>query len=275
MEENEKVNELTLPRDVILEADALDRLPHFPTLSVPLTVFSPPYDNIRDYGNNWSLDYKRLGNLLYDVTVDGGVCAVIIGDGTKDFAKSLTTFRWAVDWVDRVGWRLFECCIYSRHGNPGAWWNKRFRVDHEYILLFFKGSRPRVFDKTSLMVPSRHAGKIYTGTDRLTSGGFKRIEPKAVNEKKCRGTLWEYATSNTEGNKLKLEHPATFPDKLAGNIIECFSLPGDLVLDPMCGSGTTCVMARRLGRHYIGIDVNGGYVEIARKRVQMEALGFS
>lgn len=120
------------------------------------------------------------------------------------------------------------------------------------------------------MVPSRHAGKIYTGTDRLTSGGFKRIEPKAVNEKKCRGTLWEYATSNTEGNRLKLEHPATFPDKLAGDIIECFSFPGDVVLDPMCGSGTTCVMARRSGRHYIGIDVNVDYVKIARKRLQME-----
>jgi len=264
------VNEVTLPRDVIIEADALDTLSRFPIRSVPLTIFSPPYDSIRKYGNNWSLDYKRLGNVLYDITVNGDVCAVIIGDGTKDFAKSLTTFRWAVDWVDRVGWRLFECCIYRRHGNPGAWWNKRFRVDHEYILLFFKGSRPRVFDKTSLMVPSRHAGKIYTGTDRLTSGGFKRIEPKVVNDKKCRGTVWEYATSNTEGNKIKLKHPATFPDKLAGDLIECFSLPGDLVLDPMCGSGTTCVMARRLGRHYIGIDINADYVEIARRRLQIE-----
>lgn len=259
-----------LPRDAIFEADALDLLSRFPPGYVPLTVFSPPYDGIRDYGKNWSLDYKRLGDLLYNATTDGGVCAVVIGDGTKNFAKSLTTFRWAVDWVDRVGWKLFETCIYRRHGNPGAWWNKRFRVDHEYILLFFKGSRPRFFDKSSLMVPALHAGKIYTGTDRLTSGGFKRIEPKAVNDRKCRGTIWEYATSNTEGNRVKLEHPATFPDKMAADIIQCFSMEDDVILDPMCGSGTTCVMARRLGRHYVGIDINPEYVKIARKRVQLE-----
>jgi len=107
-------------RNSILLGDALAVLPSLPVRSVDLTVFSPPYDGIRDYGKDWKLDYKTLGSELFNVTKDGGVCAVVIGDGTKDFAKSLTTFRWAVDWVDRVGWRLFETCIYSRHGNPGA-----------------------------------------------------------------------------------------------------------------------------------------------------------
>jgi hypothetical protein len=71
-----------------------------------------------------------------------------------------------------------------------------------YIPIFFKGARPKSFDKTPLMVPSKHAGKVYAGTDRLTSGGFKKIEPKAVNPMKCRGTVWPYATSNSEGNRL-------------------------------------------------------------------------
>ncbi len=132
---------------------------------------------------------------------DGGICAVVIGDGTKDFAKSLTTARLTVDWCDNVGWRLFEQCIYFRDGNPGAWWSQRFRVDHEYILLFLKGKKPKTFDKTSLMVPSKHAGKIYSGTDRLTNGGFKEIVPKEVNPTKCRGTVWRYSTSNSEGNR--------------------------------------------------------------------------
>ncbi|MCW5764310.1 MAG: hypothetical protein KIT88_13840, partial [Phycisphaeraceae bacterium] len=97
-----------------------------PDETVDLTVFSPPYDGIRDYSGDWSLDYRTLGDHLLRVTREGGVAAVIIGDGTKNFAKSLTTFRWAVDWVDRAGWKLFECCVYARHGNPGAWWTKRF-----------------------------------------------------------------------------------------------------------------------------------------------------
>jgi site-specific DNA-methyltransferase (adenine-specific) len=198
---------------------------------------------------------------------------VVIGDGTKNFAKSLTTFRWAVDWCDRVGWKLFECCIYGRHGNPGAWWSQRFRVDHEYILIFFKGSRPRAFNKEPLMVQSKHAGKVYSGTDRLTNGGFKKIEPKEVKSKKCRGSIWWYATSNTEGNRVKLKHPATYPDQLAADLVDCFSVPGDLVLDPMCGSGTTCVVSANLGRRYLGMEISQEYAQIARQRITNETGG--
>lgn len=254
----------------IIQGDCLDVLSSFPDNSVDLTVFSPPYDNIRDYKKNWSFDFASLGKHLFRVTKDGGVVTMVIGDGTKNFAKSLTSFRLAVNWVDEIGWRLFESVIYKRDGNPGAWWNQRFRVDHEYILIFFKGDRPKSFAKEHLMIPSKHAGKIYSGTDRLTNGGFKAIEPKAVNPMKCRGTIWQYSTSNTEGNRLKLEHPATFPDKLAEDLILCFSKPNEVVLDPMCGSGTTCVSAHNNHRHYIGIEISEEYCDIARKRIESE-----
>lgn len=250
--------------------DALEVLDQMKQSSVSLTLFSPPYDGIRDYGSNWSFDFRQLGDKIFSITKDGGICVVVIGDGTKNFAKSLTTFRWAVDWVDNRGWRLFECCIYKRHGNPGAWWTKRFRVDHEYILIFFRGNKPAFFDKTHMLMRTKHAGKTYTGTDRLTSGGFKKIASKSVNQEKCPGTVWDYATSNTEGNRLKLQHPATFPDRLARDIILAFSQPGDLVLDPMCGSGTTCVAAYKEGRRFIGIDINPAYIEIAEKRLAVE-----
>ena len=258
------------PRNVILRGDCLAVLPALADETVDLTVFSPPYDGIRDYKNNWSLDFGRLGEELLRVTVPGGVCAVVIGDGTKNFAKSLTTFRLAVDWCDNRGWKLFECCIYQRAGNPGAWWKQRFRVDHEYILIFFKGERLRAFDKEHLMVPSKHAGKMYSGTDRLTSGGFKTITPKAVNPFKCRGTIWQYVTSNAEGNRLKLTHPATYPDRLAEDLIRCFSRPGDLVLDPFLGSGTTAVMARKAGRDFVGIEISDEYAVIAAQRLEKE-----
>jgi site-specific DNA-methyltransferase (adenine-specific) len=172
--------------------------------------------------------------------------------------------------VDVVGWRLFETVIYKRDGNPGAWWNQRFRVDHEYILIFFKGVKPKSFHKEHLMVPSKHAGKSYSGTDRLTNGGFKIIEKKTVNPLKCRGTVWQYSTSNTEGNRLKLQHPATYPDKLAGDLILCFSEPDGLVLDPMCGSGTTCVAAKQSGRQFIGIEISEEYCRIAQERLKKE-----
>ncbi|GAB4538566.1 MAG: adenine-specific DNA-methyltransferase [Anaerolineales bacterium] len=254
----------------ILQADCLEALKKLPAESVDLTAFSPPYDGIRDYKKNWSFDFLALGRELFRVTKDGGAAIVVIGDGTKDFAKSLTSFRLAVGWVDAIGWRLFETVIYKRDGNPGAWWRQRFRVDHEYILIFFKGKKPKSFHKEHLMIPSKHAGKTYSGTDRLTNGGFKLIQKKTVNPLKCRGTVWQYAASNTEGNRLKLQHPATYPDKLASDLILCFSEPGDLILDPMCGSGTTCVMARQNGRQYLGIEISKEYCEIAKKRIKEE-----
>lgn len=257
----------------IINGDCLDVLPHMKESSVDLTTFSPPYDSIRDYKNQWSFDYSALGRELYRVTKDGGICAVVIGDGTKDFAKSLTTARLTVDWCDNAGWRLFEQCIYFRDGNPGAWWSQRFRVDHEYILLFLKGKKPKTFHKEPLMVPSKHAGKTYSGTDRLTNGGFKQIEKGQVNPLKCRGTVWRYATSNTEGNRLKLKHPATYPDKLAEDVVLCFSEPGDIILDPTSGSGTTCVVAARNQRRFVGIDISEEYCAVARERLLTELTG--
>lgn len=257
-------------RNSINQGDTLEILPQIVSESIDFVMFSPPYDDVRTYHGDWSLDYQALGKELLRVTKDGGVCAVVIGDGTKDYAKSLTSFRLAVNWCDVVGWRLFETVIYQRHGNPGAWWTKRFRVDHEYILLFLKGKKPKHFSKEHLMVPSKHAGKIYSGTDRLTNGGFKAITPKPVNEMKCRGTIWSYATSNTEGNRLKLKHPATFPDKLAEDLIRTFTVEDDLVLDPMCGSGTTCVVAHQIGRDFIGIEISEEYTLIAEERLTKE-----
>jgi site-specific DNA-methyltransferase (adenine-specific) len=256
--------------DQILHGDNVQVLSSLPSEVIDLSVFSPPYDGIRDYNSDWALDVIGLGRELYRTTKDGGIAAMVIGDATKDFAKSLTSFRWALDWCDHCGWRMFETCIYQRAGNPGAWWNRRFRVDHEYIMIFLKGGRPRHFDKSKLMIPSKHAGKIYSGTDRLTNGGTRQIEPKEVNAMKCRGTVWPYSTSNTEGNRTKLRHPATFPDKLAEDLIGCFSEPGDLIADPFSGSGTTCVMARNAGRRYLGIDVSAEYVSIANERLVNE-----
>ena len=71
----------------------------------------------------------------------------------------------------------------------------------------------------------------------------------------------------TTSDKVAFKHPAVFPEKLAEDHILSWSSPGDLVLDPMCGSGTTCKMAEANGRYWIGIDVSSEYLEIARSRI--------
>lgn len=232
--------------------------------SLDFVLFSPPYDKIRDY-NGYEFDIHRLGCSLYKKCKEGAVVCVVIQDGTKDFAKSASTARLIVDWVDSVGFKLFETVIYSRDGRPGAWWGKRFRVDHEYILIFFKGSRPKTFSKEHLKVPAKHAGSTFHGTQRRTDGSTVKIKPRVQADKKCRGTIWKYEPSKSEGNKTKLKHPATFPDKLAEDLILTFTAEGDVVFDPMCGSGTTLVQAKKNNRKYIGIEISSEYANIANQ----------
>ncbi|MCP8685961.1 DNA methyltransferase [Marinobacterium sedimentorum] len=70
---------------------------------------------------------------------------------------------------------------------------------------------------------------------------------------------WDYT-----GNRL---HPTEKSVKVIAPLIESFSRPGDLVIDPFCGSGTTALAAKQLGRRYIGIDMEPEYVEVARSRL--------
>lgn len=256
---------------IILRGDCVKVMRDFiPDNTIDLTITSPPYDAIRDYGRDWDLDLGAVGDELHRVTKDGGWAAVVIQDGTKNFRKSMTTMRTAIDWVDRNGWNLFETIIYQRNGKPGGWWNTRFRVDHEYILIFFKGKRPGYFNKEPLKIPALHAGKKWGGTQRKTDGSLVPINPTVQKDTKCRGTIWPYSTSNSEGDKLKLEHPATFPDKLARDLILCFSPPGGVVLDPMCGAATVGVECIRQGeRDFIGIDINPIYCALAERRIEV------
>ena len=66
---------------------------------------------------------------------------------------------------------------------------------------------------------------------------------------------------------IAFEHPAIFPERLAQDHILSWSNPGDIVLDPMCGSGTTCKMAYHNNVQYIGIDISEEYIAIAQQRL--------
>jgi DNA modification methylase len=121
-----------------------------------------------------------------------------------------------------------------------------------------------------MAVKAKYAGTEWHGTTRNTAGEMVVNKPHVLGDTKCRGTIWQYATSNTEGNKLKMEHPATFPDDLAVDIIRCFSQENDVVLDPFMGSGTTAVAAALFNRRYVGTDVSEDYIKIANERIKRE-----
>jgi site-specific DNA-methyltransferase (adenine-specific) len=254
----------------IYRIDALEGLKKLPENSIDLMVTSPPYDKIRDY-HGFSINLSEIGKELFRVIKDGGIAVMVMQDQTKNFGKSLTTFKTAIDWCDNGGFKLFETLIYRKFGAEGAWWNKRFRVDHEYMLVFLKGEKPRYFDKQPLKIPSKHGGKTMTGGGtRLTNGIRIPTRSITINMFKCRGTIWEYMTAG-DGTRLKHQHPATFPDKLPYDFIQCFCPPDGVVLDIFIGSGTTALSAINLGRKFLGFDVSNVYVNLAKKRIKEEA----
>ena len=239
--------------------------------SVDTIFFSPPYDAIRTYGGNGAppeFDLHALGKECHRVLKDGGMVGMVINDGTKDYAKSLTTYRTILDWCDNVGFRLFENVIYHRKGAPGGWWRFRFRVDHEYLLIFMKGKRPAYFDKDLLKVPSKNAGVFKTAGKRLTDGTVDHYTT-VVGATKCRGSVWTYSAMH-EVKGLRKGHPASMPIGLAIDFIHAFTPPDGVILDPMAGSGTSLVAAKQLKRDWIGIELNQEYIDLAHLRLDAE-----
>ena len=240
--------------------------------SVDMVMTSPPYDAIRDY-DGFEVDLPGIGQEISRVLKPGGVAVVVIQDQTKDGHKSLSSFKLAVDWCASGVLGLFECLIYHRNGVPGNWWKQRFRVDHEYIHVFVKGSKPNFFDKDHMLIATKCEGEASGGTITNTAGehipmGF------TVGSTKCPGTVLPYLVSPLEAGQpqadkaLKALHPAPYPNKLASDFIRCFCPVDGLVVDPMMGSGTTLIQAAIAGRYGLGSDLSEKYCKIVAKRSQ-------
>ena len=253
-------------RNEIINGEAIEVLGRMEDERFDLTVFSPPYDGLREY-NGYSLDLHALGEQLFRVTKDGGVVVMVIQDQTINGRKSLTSFRTILDWCDSIGFGLWECPIYRKLGKDGAWWQRRLRVDHEYMPVFVRGQKPTYFNKEPIKVPCKHAGKTMNGgANRNRDGRTEASRAMTINPTKCPGTVWSI-TNGGDKNRVKREHPATFPDKIPYDFIQLFCPPDGEVLDPMVGSGSTAVTAKVLGRRFTGVEICPKYCALARRRV--------
>jgi site-specific DNA-methyltransferase (adenine-specific) len=234
--------------------------------SVDMAITSPPYDGIRNY-NGFNYDLHKTGEQLFRILKEGGIAVMVIQDQTADYGKSLTSFKTIIDWCDNIGFKLFECVIYRKHGSEGAWWTNRFRVDHEYMPIFLKGKRPQYFNKEHLKIPSIHGGKVMTGSgNRRTDGVTNSTVTRPINEMKCRGTIWDYLMAGDK-DPIKRKHPAPFPDKIPSDFIQCFCPPEGIVVDPFMGCGSTAVTALKHNRKYIGFEISKEYCDLCEQRV--------
>lgn len=257
--------------NTIHNEDCLEFMKKLPDNCIDLVITSPPYDSLRDYKkDSWDINLPKIGKEISRILKDGGICVMVIQDQTKDGRKSLTSFKTIVDWVENTELDLWECCLYERGGTPGAWWNKRFRVDHEYIPVFIKGKRPKYFNKEHMKVPVNQEYKKINESKNFLGGrssegeqikNFKKVK---LSDTKCCGTVIHYKNTarETGGAKtLKKKHPATFPDKLASDFIQAFTEEGMIVFDPFMGSGTVAIQSKKLNRKFLGCEINNKYIE--------------
>lgn len=244
---------------------------HLPDKSIDVTVTSPPYDNMRDYNGVYNFDYKSLSNELYRVTKPGGVVVWVVGDETSNFCESLSSFKQAIYFVETAGFNLLDTMVYKKKSYPPAYPSlQRYANQFEYMFVFSKG-KPKTFNelrtdkKESSISPNKSKSAFRTQDGSLIS---RTIDTS--KKTKALSNVWEFDVgfNKSSTDSFSHEHPATFPERLPRRHIKTWSNENDVVLDPMCGAGTTLKEAHKLGRMYIGIDIFEEYCELSKKRVE-------
>jgi hypothetical protein len=180
----------------------------------------------------------------------------------------LEAARWAPSCFGDQPWRYVVC---NKADNLQAWQaafdclvpgNQSWAVDAPVLLLICADTLFSHNDK-----PNKWAGHTNWGknTNRMKSGELKvTTDIKPVPEFSPRNNIWKYTVGKGFISSDKESHnPAIFPEQLAEDHIKTWSNENDIVLDPFSGSGTTCKMAKKNKRRYIGIDISKEYCKLA------------
>jgi len=264
-----------------LLGDCEDVLKKFPDNSIDLIFTSPPYADQRKntYGGvspdkyvDWFLPkasqflrvLKPTGTFILNIkerVVDGERHTYVI-----ELILRMREQGWL--WTEEFMW-------HKKNSYPGKWPN-RFRDNWERLVQFNKAKKFHMYQE-SVMVPVGDWAK-----DRLA----KLSETDKTRDESKVGSGFGKNVSNWLGRSMvyptnvihmatecsNRNHSATFPVELPAWFMKLFTQPGDLVLDPFMGSGTTALAAVQLGRYFIGTDINKEYIELARKRVAQEQI---
>jgi len=241
---------------------------------VKLTVTSPPYDSLRSYKGNF--DFKVIAKQLYRVTMDGGVVVWVVADALVGGSETGSSFRQALYFME-VGFKLHDTMIYCKQ-NPIPRRQKRYTPQFEYMFVFVKNDLTTF---NPIMEPCKYAGVKSTGKYFETQDtvvpfrqSAEKGKEKRIASQKVRGNVWTYwvgrnTSQEKKDGKVQWYHPAKMNLDLAKDHISTWSNLGDLVFDPLCGSGTTLVAAQQLERNFLGFDISEEYTQIAISRLKV------
>lgn len=266
----------------VLCGDALEQLRTLDAESVNVCVTSPPYYNLRDYGTAGQIGMEDSPEEYISKLVDvfrevrrcmrpDGTLWVNIGDSytsggrkTRDFdpmlparrmnqrpmtpagmkPKDLIGIPWMLAFALRAdGWYLRQDIIWHKTNAMPESVRDRCTKAHEYIFLLSKSLR-YYFDAATISEP--------------IAGSSTNVPTLHRNKR----DVWTIGTAGFKG-----AHFAVFPEKLVEPCILAGCPEGGTVLDPFAGSGTTGVVAKRLRRNFVGVEINQDYWQMAVDRI--------
>ncbi|HMP82145.1 MAG TPA: site-specific DNA-methyltransferase [Verrucomicrobiota bacterium] len=273
---------MTLKTDILC-GDCLDVLKQYPDGQFDLVFTSPPYADRRKntYGGIKPEEYvewflPRAAEFRRVLKKSGSFVLNI-----KEKAENGERHTFVIELIlalRNAGWLWTEEYIWhKRNCHPGKWPN-RFRDAWERCLHFTK-ERHFKMNQDAVMVPMgdwkdkrlRSLGKndVVRFSSQVGSGFGKNIANWANRELAYPTNVLHLATEC--GNK---NHSAAFPRTLPEWFIKLFTDPGDWVLDPFVGSGTTSVAAQGLGRNSVGIDIKRDFAELAETETESANMAF-
>lgn len=250
----------------IIHGNCLDVLKNVADSTVHLTITSPPYDNLRTY-KGYTFPFEDIAQELFRITADGGVLVWVVGDATINGSETGTSFRQALHFMEK-GFNLHDTMIFQKTNPVPQIYRKRYSNIFEYMFVLSKGT---VRVHNPILIDCLHAGLDLKNTTYKNYSKGEQVRTKyakPVKKQKIKGNIWEYVVGKKAEDQEAKGHPAPFPCALARDHIHSWTNEGDLVLDPLCGSGTTCREAYLAGRNYIGIDISREYCDIAEERLE-------
>jgi len=278
------------------------RMEAVPDASVQLVVTSPPYNVSKDYtdhDDNLSLEeYVCLLNAVwrecYRVLVPGGrLCVNVANTDRKPYLSLVSLIDEELrtssqTWLHRghIIWdKGASAGVSTAWGSFGRSTNPTLRDVHEYITVWSK-DRLKLADggetgitgnqfvawTRSIWRPEELIDELQKKiADKLADARRRDKDDSWIAESIARAvwsqstvsgpTIWEMTTASS------VDHPAPFPIELPKRVIELYTQPGDVVLDPFMGSGSTAIAAVQMGRHYVGYELSAEYCALAEKRL--------
>jgi len=251
---------------VLHHGDCKDFLKTIPDGSIQLIVTSPPYNIGKNYEKRLDLEQyleqqkSVIKECVRCLSPSGSICWQVGNYVNKGAIVPLDAVLYPI--FSELGLKMRNRIIW--HFEHGLHCSRRFSGRYETIIWFTK-SDDYVFNLDPVRVPQKYPGKKYF---KGPNAGKYSANPLGKNP----GDLW--IIPNVKNNHVeKTDHPCQFPVELVERLVLSMSNPGDWVLDPFVGSGTSIIAAIRHGRKGAGAEMASDYVRLAEERTKQELAG--